>query len=245
MVVLRSNGFWRFPLILAAILCLGLLRADLADARDSNPPTAAPPAIGGAIFRSFEIRTAPLEGDRKWARVQAAMATERAGFKGCMADRSACATPVLRTWRELVDEAADLNGRALLAAGNRFFNTWRHRDDAEYRGVADHWASPSEFMAGSGDCEDYAIAKYFALELLGLDSARLRIVAVTDRLRGGQHAVLAVYTGGDILILDNTTGRILSHRALPHYAPRRSWSGDAAWAHISAAGLVQAKAERL
>ena len=40
----------------------------------------------------------------------------------------------------------------------------------------DYWATPIEFMGtGAGDCEDYAIAKYFSLINLGIPEDKLRI----------------------------------------------------------------------
>lgn len=238
MVALRIRRKPLISLIIAAFFGLGSLQAAARDAVRPDPQSAR---IGAGIFRSFEIRVAPLTPDRKWDRARAAMAAERPAFAACMKDAAACATPALKSWRELVVAAAGQSRPALLGIVNRFFNGWRYRDDIAFRGVADHWASPAEFMAGSGDCEDYVIAKYFALDLLGFDTARLRLVAVSDRQRGGQHAVLAAYTGGDILILDNVTDRILSHRALPHYVPLRSWNGAGIWAHIQASRLKRAE----
>ena len=57
-------------------------------------------------------------------------------------------------------------------------------------------------MTYSGDCEDYAIAKFFALRELGFANQELRIAVVYDNLRRIGHAVLAVYVEGDILIGD-------------------------------------------
>ncbi len=238
MVVQRIRPGPAISLLLAGILCLG---ASPAAARDTARGPDSSTAIGAGIFRSFEIRAAPLRVNRNWTRVRAAMDAERAAFAGCMADAAACATPVLKSWRQLVNSVAGLDRRATLATVNRFFNGWRYRDDGGSRGGGDYWASPSEFMSASGDCEDYAIAKYFALGLFGFDVAELRLVAVADRIKGGQHAVLAVYDGDDILILDNVTDRILSHRALAHYVALRSWSGNTSWAHISASRLKRAE----
>ena len=48
-------------------------------------------------------------------------------------------------------------------------------------------------MRMSGDCEDYAIAKFFALRQLGFGAEQMRIVILWDEIRGIGHAVLAVY----------------------------------------------------
>ncbi|MCH8926110.1 MAG: transglutaminase-like cysteine peptidase, partial [Proteobacteria bacterium] len=85
--------------------------------------------------------------------------------------------------------------------------------------ASEYWAAPDEFMAYSGDCEDYAIAKFFALRELGFANQELRIAVVYDNLRRIGHAVLAVYTEGDILILNNQTDTIASHARYDNFVP--------------------------
>ena len=50
-------------------------------------------------------------------------------------------------------------------------------------GVMDYWETPAEFFQKSGDCEDFAIAKYFALRDLGFPASQMRIVVLKDTLR--------------------------------------------------------------
>ncbi len=49
-------------------------------------------------------------------------------------------------------------------------------------------------MNNSGDCADYAIAKFFALRHLGYSNKEMRIAVVYDRMRRIGHAVLAIYS---------------------------------------------------
>lgn len=92
---------------------------------------------------------------------------------------------------------------------NDFFNTrlaWR--DDPSVWGQADYWASPLELLhKGAGDCEDLAMAKYFALLALGVPEAELRLVYVRAQWQGRPqaHMVLAWYAKGEAQpwILDN------------------------------------------
>ena len=69
---------------------------------------------------------------------------------------------------------------------NDFFNRrLAFRDDVQTWGMPDYWASPLETLERrAGDCEDYAIAKYFALAGAGVPTARLRMVYVRARLQG-------------------------------------------------------------
>src|ERR1700744_4250940 len=56
-----------------------------------------------------------------------------------------------------------------LRAVNDFFNQrLAYMEDIDNWGVQDYWASPLESLGkGAGDCEDYAIGKYFTLTTLG------------------------------------------------------------------------------
>jgi predicted transglutaminase-like cysteine proteinase len=54
-------------------------------------------------------------------------------------------------------------------------------------GEVDVWSSPLvTFNTGAGDCEDYAIAKYVALQMTGISAEDLRIVVVLDLDRNGE-----------------------------------------------------------
>jgi len=57
-------------------------------------------------------------------------------------------------------------------------------------GVEDVWSSPlATFANGAGDCEDYAIAKFIALQNVGVSADDLRIVILRDDIREEDHAV--------------------------------------------------------
>jgi predicted transglutaminase-like cysteine proteinase len=120
----------------------------------------------------------------------------------------------LESWREFVrrsamrtdHEAAVRRPPDLLAPVNRFVNRLPGVSDAEHWGQDDYWATPSESYASHGaDCEDFAIAKYFALKELGVPVSRLRLVYAAAGGGRGAHMVLAYYPseGADPLILDN------------------------------------------
>src|SRR3546814_3425211 len=87
-------------------------------------------------------------------------------------------------------------------------------------------------MKRSGDCEDYAIAKFFVLRDLGYANDKLRIVILMDRIRRIGHAVLAVYALGDILILDSLTDLNFSHKKYRPSVPQYSMHETTRWAHF-------------
>jgi predicted transglutaminase-like cysteine proteinase len=114
----------------------------------------------------------------------------------------------------------------------RVFNKWPYRLDQDAYGTSDWWATPQEFLKISGDCEDFAITKYFALRELGFAADDLRIVILKDRIRGIAHAVLAVFLQGDAYVLDNVSSAIFSHTRLKHYVPYYSLNERHRWSHI-------------
>ena len=63
--------------------------------------------------------------------------------------------------------------------------------DQEAWGQPDYWASPLETLSqGQGDCEDYAIGKYFSLLVAGVPVTKLRLEArFSDALVAGLRAV--------------------------------------------------------
>jgi predicted transglutaminase-like cysteine proteinase len=149
-------------------------------------------------------------------------------------------------------QAATLDEAARLALVNQFFNRRvLFRDDAEVWGQVDHWASPLETLnKGEGDCEDYAIAKYFSLIASGVPVARLRLVYVRAQLGGGvqAHMVLAYYATADAepLILDNLVGEVRPASRRPDLAPVFSFNSDGLWQGVggSSAGDPVARLSR-
>lgn len=115
---------------------------------------------------------------------------------------------------------------------NSFWNQWPYRLDIEAYGKNDYWAAPYEFIKNSGDCEDYAISKYFTFKALGYNPDHLRIVVVKDSIRNFVHAVLAVYVDNEIYILDNLSKVPLSHTRLKNYVPQYSVNESSRWVHV-------------
>ena len=120
----------------------------------------------------------------------------------------------------------------ILREVNRFWNAWPYRSDREAYGKTDYWASPHEFIRNSGDCEDYCIVKYFTLKALGIPVDSMRIAVVKETIRGIGHAVLAVYEGGNIYILDNLADNVRSSQRIRNYIPQYSINEKARWVHV-------------
>ena len=187
---------------------------------------------GKGLFGSTEIPSLSFEALPQWRRVLAVMEQERPVYQACLADPTHCSSNTQSIWRQIVVQASKLPQPEQLHAVNRFFNRWPYKLDPEIYGRSEYWASPSEFMSSSGDCEDFAIAKFFALRDLGLGNDDMRIVILFDRIRNIGHAVLAVYRDSDALILDSLSNMIVSHSKYRHYLPQYSMNETLRWAHV-------------
>ena len=194
--------------------------------------TGQPDRQGGALFGMIEVKSVSLKGLPQWTRVLRGMAGDSIAFDRCAASTVECITPILKNWRQIITSAAKLKRTDRVKAVNDFFNRWPYKQDQELYGVSEYWATPKEFMTRSGDCEDYSIAKYFALRQLGFTKDEMRVVILMDEIRGIGHAVLAIYVEHDILILDSLSNLILSHTRYKHYIPQYSMNENSRWAHI-------------
>jgi len=232
---LDRRAFLRQSVLFAGAATSGLLvdawRGDAA-AQTLNDLLKSAPAAGDALFGSTEVSAQSLKALPQWARVLAKMKAERKLFHACLDNEAACTTAGLKSWREVAAQAKGKPQLEKLKVVNRYFNRWPYKVDRELYGVSEFWATPQEFMKRSGDCEDYSIAKFFALRDLGMANEDLRVVILMDRIRRLGHAVLAVYAMGDILILDSLTDLIFSHKKYRHYVPQYSMNETTRWAHF-------------
>lgn len=118
---------------------------------------------------------------------------------------------------------------------NDFFNrqlAWR--EDPQVWGQLDYWASPLELIGkGAGDCEDLAMAKYFALRGLGVPEASLRLVYVRAQFQGRAqaHMVLAWYAepNAEPLILDNIEPQLRRAGERRDLQPVFSFNAEGLW----------------
>jgi len=132
------------------------------------------------------------------------------------AQHSALATALsdtrLASWLNLLDNSASDNERTQLERVNHFINrSVSFVSDQQAWGADDYWATPAQTLSlGQGDCEDFAIAKYFSLVRMGVPSEKLRLTFVKALEQNQAHMVLAYYPSASAqpLILDNLDPRI-------------------------------------
>ncbi len=99
-----------------------------------------------------------------------------------------------------------------LSYTNAFFNKIIPQVESKAYGIGDYWKTPKEFLLSArGDCEDYAIAKYFTLLELGIPKEKLYFAIVQVKGKKSLHMVLLYLKNKNSspLVLDNLSPRVL------------------------------------
>jgi predicted transglutaminase-like cysteine proteinase len=156
--------------------------------------------------------------------------------------------------RQTVALVKGLGESAQLRAINDFYNAHiEFGTDIDIWGQVDYWASPLESLQkGAGDCEDFAIAKYFTLISMGFPHKKLRMVYVRAVLGGASgnpvpHMVLAYYPTpeADPLVLDSLVKDILPASGRPDLTPVFSFNADAIWQGVGGVAVGGTPQQRL
>ena len=137
----------------------------------------------------------------------------------------------LLDWQHLI-QTEDGNNLEKLEKVNRFMNKIPFISDAIHWGKDDYWATPVEFLASNGgDCEDFAIAKYFTLIKLGIAENQLTLTYVKALRLNQAHMVLTYYPapGKEPLVLDNLVDTIEPSSKRSDLLPVYSFNGAGLW----------------
>ena len=136
-------------------------------------------------------------------------------------------------WQQLLSSQKQLAELEQLERVNLFFNhQLRYQEDIDLWHDVDYWATPVESLwKGAGDCEDYAIAKYFSLRRLGVSSEKLRITYVKALRQNRAHMVLTYYASPDALplVLDSLMDPILPADQRQDLLPVYAFNGEGLW----------------
>ncbi len=141
-------------------------------------------------------------------------------------------------WRRLLGDHLGSEDQKKLAQVNDFFNkSIQYESDDLLWGQEDYWASPVETVGrGKGDCEDFAIAKFFTLVAMGVPEANLRLMYVRQLTVDVPHMVLLYFKDPKAmpLVLDNYDDRIMLANKRPDLKPIYSFNGEGLWLAKSA-----------
>ncbi len=172
-----------------------------------------------AVFLPLLLRAADVLPEFSEAYLAAAEKKYGAAAKGRM-----------QAWASLISDNRSKPETNKLQLVNSFFNKVPYVSDQQHWGKKDYWATPAEMLASNGgDCEDYAIAKYFTLVAMGVDSNKLKITYV--RSISEAHMVLTYYAQPNAvpLVLDNLIPHIKPATQRPDLKPIYAFNGDGMW----------------
>jgi predicted transglutaminase-like cysteine proteinase len=217
-----SIRIWALSLLMTLFAALAALAA-------ATGAMAAQPE-GEAIFGSQEVRSDKLALFPKWTTTLERYANERAQ-ETAACDEGSPDRCRLHRWRGYVESLRGRDRLEILRSVNRFANTHRYVTDPVNSHLPDYWATPLEFLAKNGDCEDYAITKYLSLKTLGFTDADMRIVVLQDLNLRAAHAVLVVFERGKAWLLDNQVREVVPTEAVHHYRAIFSINQTAWWLH--------------
>jgi predicted transglutaminase-like cysteine proteinase len=194
---------------------------------------ARPAALNLGVFNSVTISAARLPMLSNW---QAATKRDYSAYftPGCTdAGFANCGKPFARKLQAVAAELDGSSGLDMIGRVNRAVNAaLAYKSDASNWGTGDHWATPAEMGGrGAGDCEDFAIAKYWMLRSLGVSADQLQLVVLSDTRRQLYHAVLAAYVDGQAYILDNLSSAVSRDTAYQNYMPIMSFTASHSYIH--------------
>ena len=206
--------------------CVGLMVALTACVL--TPAMAAKPHP--KIFGTHETRKKTLKIFKKWTDM---LARYRLNLpligRRCVPGVDPNCMP--RDWKAFLPSAKKLDRMGKIEAVNRFANQSPYVTDQVNWRASDYWSTPNQFFVKNGDCEDFAISKYLLLRQLGFKYTEMRIVVVKDLNLRLPHAVLAIYDGDRVLILDNQLQKIVDSRRIKHYHIMYSINEKHWWRH--------------
>jgi predicted transglutaminase-like cysteine proteinase len=204
----------------AGAVRLAALPPNSRSTTDAQPASSAAPPVGSEPFGLFTFRAPPSALWKKWEGVEADIAREKLVLDGCRENAETCPSYAARFLR-LVKTVKSKSGLAQLEEANQGVNAAIHYvSDLAQFGELDRWSAPlATFASAKGDCEDYAIAKYFALREVGFPEGDLRLLLGRDRTVRQDHAVLAARLDGRWLILDNRWSELKEDSADLNFTP--------------------------
>jgi predicted transglutaminase-like cysteine proteinase len=136
-------------------------------------------------------------------------------------------------WEELINKDKSPSDRDKLEKVNHFYNSRiQFVSDIDLWGLQDYWATPIEFLCKkAGDCEDFAIAKFFTLKAMGVAEEKLNIAYVKAIQYNIAHMVLTYYSepGAEPLVLDNLIDAIEPASKRPDLMPVFSFNSAGLW----------------
>lgn len=179
-----------------------------------------------SMFGSKEIKSNDTSSFSKWTGMLNRFEKQLASYS------ATSASPKLQMWKQQLSSLKNKDIEQQIKVINEYINKVKYISDKNNWNKGDYWATPIEFFSRGGDCEDYAIAKYASLKVLGMPEERMRIAIVKDTIKNIHHALLIVYApNGSTYVLDNQVQATKKLENVKRYRPIFSINQKSWWLH--------------
>lgn len=167
----------------------------------------APPGAHSQTMYSFDSAGdffAPATHWSAWQDTLDRHQSQRETIHDCLGNVDACPRR-LKGLRHVLLKGADLRLEQQVRLVNRYINRHRYKDDrvSSRSAAGNQWETLTEFLHRGGDCEDFAVAKYFVLREFGVEAEDMRIVIGKQSKRATHHAMLAIRFDEGVWLLEN------------------------------------------
>jgi len=135
-------------------------------------------------------------------------------------------------WKALIESGSTWSDIKKLTSVNDFVNQFDFVDDIKHWQQEDYWATPLQtLVTKGGDCEDFAIAKYFTLSAMGMDEEKMRLTYVKALTINKAHMVVSYYAkpNAEPFVLDNLNTTIVPSSQRLDLLPVYSFNGSGLW----------------
>ena len=194
-----------------------------------TPPCFAVEDI--AFLPNRPMQRVQIEKIPQWNRIVQNYNKDKAIYARCVESSSFCPNERLKIWGKFVHAIKDEPQEIQAAYVNGWFNRMPYREDKWIYGQRDHWADLAQFLQYSGDCEDFSIAKYITLRVLGFSSEQLKVAMVYDVYSGTDHAFTIARVGLSDYILDSRDAAMEPGRFVARYQPHYAFNEDQVWVY--------------
>ena len=138
----------------------------------------------------------------------------------------------LELWKSLITMGTDWSDQQRLTVVNDFINELDFVEDIQQWSKDDYWATPLETLVSrGGDCEDFAIAKYFTLIAMGIEKDKMRLTYAKTVATDEAHLVVTYHEKGshEPLVLDNIDLNITRSSQREDLLPIYSFNVEGIW----------------
>jgi predicted transglutaminase-like cysteine proteinase len=172
---------------------------------------------------------APVSSLPQWNDFSARQDLSLVALAHCEQDEMRCASPEVKRWANLIDQLRPQNKLRQIITVNKWFNRLPYKYDEYAYDQLDYWADTQALLINRGDCEDYALSKYYTLRQLGFSAEELKVTVVYDKQNFTNHAVLMIYTNGTRYMMDINSDATEPSALGTRYKPLYSFNEKTAW----------------